>query len=228
MSDAGVYAIVHLASGKRYVGSSVNIRRRRASHFRELRSGSHSNRHLQAAWNKYGEDAFAFFVLDHCGRGATVRREQAWIDALRPFGDRGYNLSPTAGNVLGLKFTDEQRAHVSAGLKGKPKSAEHRANIWGSRKVTPEMREQMAANGRKSAGRPKSPEHRARIGVAQQGDANHWSKLTTGDVVAIRERLASGERGRHLAAEFGVHESVISQIKNGRVWRHIPSPQLSV
>src|SRR4029077_12291839 len=99
--------------------------------------------------------------------------------------------------------TDEQRAKVSRGLKGKPKSAEHRANIWANREVTEEMRERMAANGRLGRGRPKSEEHRQKIGAPQQGSANHAAKLTEDDVLAIRARLANGERGRHLAAEFG-------------------------
>ena len=33
-------------------------------HKRELRKGTHSNRHLQCAWNKYGENAFSFVVLE--------------------------------------------------------------------------------------------------------------------------------------------------------------------
>jgi group I intron endonuclease len=218
----GVYTITHALSGKVYVGSSVEIRRRWTAHASDLRRGSHRNRYLQAAWTKHGEAAFVFAVVEEVlDPSSLLAREQHWIDTLQPFGDRGYNLTPTAGSMLGMRFTDEQRARVSAGLKGKPKSAEHRANIWANREVTAEMREQMAANGRLGRGRPKPADHREKIGAAQRGSANHAAKLTEDDVRAIRARLATGERGRHLAAEFGVVESVVSLIKSGRTWRHV-------
>ena len=225
MSPAGVYAIVHTASGRMYVGSSVRLRRRWADHRRLLRRGSHSNRYLQAAWSTYGEDAFEFVLLEEVADiTKVIEREQAWLDELRPTDRaRGFNLSPTASSVLGLRFTPEQRERVAAGQRGRPKSAEHRANIWANRQMTNEHRARLAANGRAGRGRPKSPDRRHRIGAAQSGSLNHQAKLTEDDVRAIRQRLAAGERGRHLAAEFGVHESIVSEIKSGRRWRHVPN-----
>jgi group I intron endonuclease len=220
MKVAGVYTITH-DSGKVYVGSSVDIRRRWQHHRRHLRRGSHSNSHLQAAWTKHGEDSFTFAVVEIAERGALIAREQAWLDDLRPFGDRGFNLSPSAYTLRGFKFSDDQRANVSRALKGKPKSAEHRANMWGSREVTPEFRERMAANGRAGRGKPKAADHRSKIGAAQTGSANHAAKLTEAAVREIRARLAAGESGRHLASEYGVAESVVSLIKSGRAWKHV-------
>jgi hypothetical protein len=39
----GVYAIVHQPSGQRYIGSSVDMRRRVAQHTGSLRYGNHPN-----------------------------------------------------------------------------------------------------------------------------------------------------------------------------------------
>jgi len=218
---AGVYTITQAGSGKVYVGSSVDIRRRWQDHRRHLRRGSHPNGHLQAAWTKYGEDAFVFAVVEVAEPADLIEREQSWLDDLQPFGDRGFNLSPSAYTLRGFRFTDEQRAKVARALTGKRKSPEHRANLWANRELTPEARDRMAANGRAGRGRPKSPEHRERIGAAQRGSANHAARLTEDDVRVIRARLAQGERGRHLAAEFGVAESVVSLIKSGRAWSHV-------
>lgn len=213
----GVYVIRNTVNGKCYVGgTTVSLRRRLSHHRSSLRRNQHPNGHLQAAWNKYGESAFVPEVLE-VEPADVVAAEQSWLDSLQP----EYNISPTAYSLSGYVFTDEQRARVSAALKGKPKSAEHRANIWATRQVTDEMREQMASNGRKGRSRSKSPEHRAKIGAQQRGDGNHRAKLTEAQVREIKTRLAAGERGRHLAAEFGVAESVVSVIKHGKSWSHV-------
>ncbi len=62
----GIYEIVNLADGKAssYVGSSMNIEQRWHQHRHRLRGGRHRNEHLQRAWDKYGEDAFVFSVLE--------------------------------------------------------------------------------------------------------------------------------------------------------------------
>lgn len=223
MAKCGVYAIVSRIDGKVYVGSTVNIRRRWSHHRSTLRRQTHRNRYLQNAWNLHGEANFEFVVLEEVGEALSmVEREQAWLDRVRPFErDLGYNLLATAYTNVGFRFSDEQRANVSAGLKGKPKSAEHRANLWANREKTDEYLDQMSRNGAMGHGRPKSEEHRRKIGTAQRGEANHRSKLTEADVLEIRRRLSTGEKGRALAAEFGVHESIVSEIKSGRHWRHV-------
>lgn len=212
-----MYVIRNTVNGKTYVGSTtVGLRRRLRHHRSALNRGVHRNSYLQHAWDKYGEQAFIAEVLE-LDPLDVVACEQLWMDAMQP----AYNISRTADVVSGYRFTAEQRARVSAALKGKPKSAEHRAHIWATRQVTDDMRELMAANGRKGRGRPKSAEHRMKIGAAQQGSANHGAKLTEDDVRQIKRRLSEGERGRHLAAEFGVAESVVSVIKHGKSWSHV-------
>lgn len=63
--------------------------------------------------------------------------------------------------------------------------------------------------------------NRYRIGSAQQGTRNHGAKLSDESVVEICRRLATGEPGRHIARSFGVHESIVSEIKSGRRWAHV-------
>lgn len=222
MAICGVYVITNLTNGKSYVGSSVNVRRRWDNHRRDLMAGRHPNRHLQAAWRKYGSLFFTFTVVECVDdRGELRQAEQMWIDAIGSCGEGGYNLTPTAGSLLGFRFTDEQKARVSAALIGKPKSTAHRANIWRNREVTDEFRAHCAELGRMGAGKPKSAEHRAKIGSAQRGSKNHLAKLTEQNVRDLRARLANGERGRALAAEFGISEATVSEIKHGKKWQHV-------
>lgn len=53
--------------------------------------------------------------------------------------------------------------------------------------------------------------------VHKYGLEHHNGKLSADHVAEIRKRLADGERGRHLAREFGVSEALVSQIKLRRV-----------
>lgn len=52
---SGVYEIRNTLNNKRYIGSSINIYRRWRDHKRMLNLSVHPNKHLQSAWNKYGE-----------------------------------------------------------------------------------------------------------------------------------------------------------------------------
>jgi group I intron endonuclease len=78
----GIYEIVHLASGRRYIGNSRNVSNRFYSHRYHLRNNSHPCPHLQNAWNKYGESAFEFRLIEQCLDEVVIllAREQHWID----------------------------------------------------------------------------------------------------------------------------------------------------
>ena len=59
----GIYKITNTANGNVYIGQAVNINARVASHINNLKSNNHVNKHLQNAWNKYGQDSFVFSVF---------------------------------------------------------------------------------------------------------------------------------------------------------------------
>lgn len=52
---------------------------------------------------------------------------------------------------------------------------------------------------------------------ARRRTRNH-AKITQEDADEIRRRLESGETGRSLAVEYGVHFATISDIKTGKTW----------
>ena len=90
----GIYMILNLVNNKCYVGSSKNIKSRKYQHTKELRDGVHHNSHLQASWNRYGEDKFLFTVLEKVIDKADLHdRELYWMQVKQSL-DRefGYNL----------------------------------------------------------------------------------------------------------------------------------------
>jgi hypothetical protein len=63
--------------------------------------------------------------------------------------------------------------------------------------------------------------HRNEPGHAAQGEDHGMSKLTTQQVLAIREGIKRGENRRGLARLYGVSYTTIKMIKRGDIWRHV-------
>lgn len=86
--------ILNLVNNKCYVGSSKNIKSRKYQHTKELRDGVHHNSHLQASWNRYGEDKFLFTVLEKVIDKADLHdRELYWMQVKQSLNrEFGYNL----------------------------------------------------------------------------------------------------------------------------------------
>jgi group I intron endonuclease len=103
MINCGVYKIINLVNHFTYVGSSVNLRRREKSHFKCLKLNKHVNKHLQNSYNKYGENSFAFEILECVIDVAKlIEREQYYIDVLNP----EYNICKIAGSTSGVQRPD--------------------------------------------------------------------------------------------------------------------------
>lgn len=97
--SSGVYQIRCIPTGKIYVGSAVDLRRRWDQHRYRLRRSDHRNVYLQQAWNKYGEANFEFSVIEFVERADLLRAEQAWIDKTGCTNQKvGFNLYPIAGS----------------------------------------------------------------------------------------------------------------------------------
>ena len=125
-NQSGVYVIIHRDSGKFYIGSALRINKRFSAHRCNLKKGKHHNAHLQAAWNKYGEDAFDFEILIKCQPDERSAHEQEAIRILKP----AYNIAQdVVAPMKGLKHSPEECARISAMFKGKPKSEEHKKRL---------------------------------------------------------------------------------------------------
>lgn len=107
--ESGIYKIEHEKSGKVYVGSSKDIRKRWRQHSSGLRRKRHHNQRLQRAYNKYGSDAFRYEVLEYCSVDVLLDREQFWMDELDSYSS-GYNCSPYA-TYAGVKYTGKWAKH---------------------------------------------------------------------------------------------------------------------
>jgi len=166
--NSGIYTITNKTNGHRYVGSAVDLEKRFRDHRNHLRNQTHCNAYLQNAWNKYGEDAFLFEILEEWEPEFLISMEQWWMNMLCP----EYNIAPIAGSQLGIKlgpFSEKHRAKISAALKGRKFSDEHRANLSAAfkgmqrslgRKLSDKTKAKISAT---NVGRKLSKEHKAKI-----------------------------------------------------------------
>ena len=105
----GIYRIKNLINNKIYIGSTKNIKARWAKHKTLLKHNKHQNIHLQKSWNKYGESAFIFEIIEECEIDNLLNREQFFIDSLDP----EYNQTKITGKV---EMTPERRSKLSKAI----------------------------------------------------------------------------------------------------------------
>jgi len=115
---------------------------------------------LQAAFNKYGEGAFTFLVLEDVENASRlIVREQCYLDTLNP----EYNICPTAGSSLGCSRSPEACRKNSEAHKGKHHGEETKRKIG------------MASRGRRHSEETKRKIAELRKGVGNGNYGKHHS-----------------------------------------------------
>lgn len=210
---SGIYAFECSPTGKLYVGSAKRLRIRRKKHLDLLRGGRHPNIHFQRAWQKHGGSAFQFRVLLVCAVADLIFYEQRALDVLMPelnilrtarsslgrkYTPEGYERivvgnrkrasdltwrANMSARCMGRIITPEQKAKISAALRGRtrptevclkiregwarrPKSLVPKRSAPVGRKGSPEVCAKISAALK---GRKKSLETRAKMSAAHLG-----------------------------------------------------------
>lgn len=149
-ANPGVYVLTS-ASGKQYVGSSTNVRRRLYTHRTALRTNKHYNPRLQAAYEKHKD-----FKLQYCELPVKhiAEFEQLAYDMLQPRYNQSSDTSCSMhdeairAKCIATKNTPEALAKRSQQSKamwdGSDRAKAQRANIDAAL-ATPETKARMSA-----------------------------------------------------------------------------------
>lgn len=210
----GVYIIRNKINNKCYVGSAINLYERYNQHFSGLRSNSHENARLQNSWNKYGSDAFYFEIIEFIEDPQDLLAfEQLYLDLV--FGrETSFNLTPTAGSLLGYKASEETKQKLrEACLRNgnKPPS------FLGKKRT----QESIDKARQSRAGWKPSPENieklrQSHLGIKQSPEtiakrvAKTTGKKRTPEQI---ERLASANRGKKRTEE---QRAAMTEYRTGR------------
>jgi hypothetical protein len=114
MHRAGLYAIIHVLSGRRYVGQTNSFERRWEQHREALNDGTHHNPRLQALWNADGHLAFAFIEIEVAPAFLQPAELQQWL--LRKERDliRAYKAKGLVFNVVDPELVETRAAAEAA------------------------------------------------------------------------------------------------------------------
>ena len=240
---SGIYQITNKVNGKFYIGSSIQIEIRWKQHINALKKGNHCNKKLQNSWNKYGEQAFEFSILEETND--LINREQFYVNELKPELNICVEVVATA---LGVKRSPESIAQRNrtmlerygalnfttpdSNLK-RSMTQKGRPSPLRGRKLSPQHIEQMRLN---NLGRKPSPEtrklwseqRRGRAVSEQQKEAIRKTLnekkpaaiLSREDVQVIRGLKGTVSYGK-LAHRFNVARSTIQSIMEFRTWKDV-------
>jgi group I intron endonuclease len=126
---SGVYMWTHKESGKKYVGSSVDLSKRFKVYYSKNRLVKHKTSYINNALLQHDYLAFSLTIIEYIdinnlskeeARLLILRREQHYIDSLEP----EYNILSKAGSSLGYKHTEESLTKISQIHKGRTVSTE--------------------------------------------------------------------------------------------------------
>ncbi len=165
-SASGIYYIQFAPSPKIYIGQSTDLPKRKRAHLCMLRTNTHHNPHLQAAFNLYGESSFRFGVLDPVNASDMDANERYWIWHFQSADRRhGYNLD--YGGQAEKRRSLETRKKIAALQTGRPLSDRHRASIARAKTGTMLSQEHRERIGRAHKGKKRSRDAVARMSAAQ-------------------------------------------------------------
>jgi group I intron endonuclease len=210
-----IYKIINVVNNKFYVGSTTNKKVRFRQHRKLLRGNRHHCKHLQASWNKYGENKFEFVVVEIVNEGMSLQEVED-IYLLQHVGqpmcyNSGYssdapwrNAPPQATPNFGKVMAQQQKEKISEALK-EFYAADYFNHPRVGKKHTEETKLKIKQNKTHAAGenhyrygKTLSDETKAKIGAAQRGKPKaEGRKVSEEGLLKIRENIESGRSHMH-------------------------------
>jgi group I intron endonuclease len=181
----GIYAIINMINGKKYIGKAKDIKARnvqelsalRNNRFNKKKEDKISKHHLQNAWNKYGEENFIFIFLEECSEEKLNEREIYHVKAAGwPDHDLCYNITRGGEGLSGYTHKEETIEKIRIANSGENNYI---------KKMTPEELE----------------EHLKKQSKSHSGDNNYLAKLTPEEREEHSKKQSERQTGRKMSVE---------------------------
>ena len=209
----GLYRITDSASGRFYIGSSVNVAKRWYQHQGRLRKGTHPNPMMQNIWNKDCA-RLSIALIQACARDGILACEQIALDAagvgVNPL---CMNVLTVAGSHLGRKRPPETIERLSVAQRGKTATPEAKAKMRAAKLGRTQTVEHRRNSGNARRGKPGTP----RAGIARPT----LRSLTTEQVLKLRVDRAAGMSWRLLAESVGRAKGTTKRIVTGATYKNL-------
>lgn len=246
---SGIYCITNTLDNKKYIGQSVNLKKRWNTHLWLLKSNKHFNIHLQRAYN-LNPDKFVFEVLEYCDNSKLNDREIFYINKYGTM-INGYNLCEGGNSTKGRICTEETKEKISkskTGVKVKQEVIEKRTKTlkdrlnndsefrerfmhlvkknlkggWNKGVACSDKQKKLLSEANK--GKVISEEHKNKLRELYKGENSLNVKLSENEVIKMRLRFLKGEKRMEIAKDFpSMHPNTIYDIVKGKRWKHLPN-----
>lgn len=212
---SGIYKAIHRETGMSYVGSAVDLWRRRLHHKSLSLRGSSMVFHR--AIQKFGWEMFDFVVLEECSKDDLQIREDFWIRTLNTASCDGFNTCSKSACKNGFTLEDSTRARMSIAHKGKVRSEEHRKNLSESlkgRKLSLEHRQKLKLRPKRNL----SDETKLKLSLALKGKVKPPISEET------RRKMSLANKGRQYSDDYKIK---MSNSLKGRVFSDAAKKKMS-
>jgi group I intron endonuclease len=196
----GVYSI-RTPTGRLYIGSSSDIRRRWYEHRWRMKNGKSSSPALDRAFRKYGY-LLSWEVIELCSKSDLIRREQFYFEEMKP------ELNSTLSADFAIKWLAQNNPAVSKKIAESSAIRDARrrksiqsddGRIWAGVQVA--ARDLGLSGGFVS--RLASTQMRSKAGLRLKLFSDEWrAEITFEDrIAAAYQRMAETNRGKKQSAE---------------------------
>lgn len=232
--NSGIYKILNNITNKCYVGSTKNFDIRWNQHLKNLKNGRHSSIKLQRSFDKYGENAFSFHIIEYVEyeKNLIIDKENYWIHNLNSKSN-GYNIADASfGDVLtNHPNRDEIIKKISATVNENISNMteEERRIKWGlygtdngmfgkthSDDIKEQMSRNMVGNNRRTGKKLTDENTRSRlseIASNRTGEANGmFGKSHSKESI---EKIRAGNKGK-------VPKNILEYYIDGKIYKGLP------
>lgn len=212
-----IYKATNIVNGKMYIGKTVGDLQRRKRQHKHDAINFNDNYIFHKAIRKYGWENFKWKTIEKCNNDEELRlRESYWISYYRTYigfeNCNGYNMTLGGEGQAGRIYSDKSKKKMSKSHLGRKLPKEQREKIGKSNKgriVTEETKEKIR-KAQKGKLRPQT-----------SGDNSPVAKLTSENVILIKQMLMKGYSQRKIAKEFNVSRNTITFIQKGKTWKNV-------
>lgn len=205
----GIYIITNQINNKVYIGQAGKgkntIYKRLNGHYRDLINNKHGNKHLQFSWNKYGENAFTFDILEICQKDELDKKEIYWIDYYKS-NNSSYGYNKDAGGSTGIpnkeareKMSQKKKGNTNA--KGSIRSDDYKEKqrqLHIGKILSEEHKRKISEGSKGKQHGPMSDEQKCKLSELNKGKNTgpnnyRWIETTEEMIVDVKNGMSRGK-----------------------------------
>lgn len=223
----GIYMYENKRNGKKYIGQSTNIQRRKEEHLKWPSPYSRFDIELQAI----GEDQFTFSILEECSVDCLDERETYWIKYYDSV-NTGYNLTYGGQSYRGesnpaAKLNDDDVRTIIDKLRDTQISIQELAREYNVHYNT-------ISNINRCQTWTHLHNYNGNIRLSYQGgltrgELNSTATITTDIAKSIINLIINSNQSlASIARQFNINDSIVYDINRCRTWKHLHHYQRNI